>query len=176
MGLNVQGVASSRRAYSLVFAHSNFQTAAVGETAIMMTPMHPPNIPPTRLPHRPRPRKNPSRHDTRMIAQSNQNDVSVTFSASFLGLPLKLRRHIYGFCIPQNTIIESSFRTGDPSDYCPSPSPATSDHDRRSIPKDPKYASQYLTFAWSPPRLPTDHQRGGANVLRRKFFRNPPLP
>ena len=82
---------------------------------------------------------------TRMIAQSNQDDGSVPTSASFLGLPLKLRRHIYGFCIPQNTIIESSFRTGDPSYWCPSPA-TSSDDGPQSIPEDLKYASKYLTL------------------------------
>ena len=42
------------------------------------------------------------------MAQSNQAGISTPVSAKILSLPLELRQHIYGFCIPQNIIIRCS--------------------------------------------------------------------
>ena len=89
-----------------------------------------------------------NRHDTRLMAQPNRDDVSVPTSASFFSLPLELRKHIYGFCIPQNIIIEASFRRDG---FSPPPTtsddgPQTSDDGSQSIPKDVEYAPRYRTL------------------------------
>ncbi len=89
-----------------------------------------------------------SSHDTGMLAQLNRDDVPAPTSASFFSLSLELRQRIYGFCIPQNTIIESSFRRDS---FAP-PSTAfdddsqTSGEGPQSIPKDAEYAPKYKTL------------------------------